>query len=96
MSRPINHDEIKSAAMFSIGSDKAPGPNGYSSGFFKVAWSIVEGDVEEAIIQFFQTGILHPAFNSTSITLVPKNQNPNSMKDYRPISCCKVIYKCIY
>ena len=94
LSRPIHCDEIKSA-MFSIGSDKAPGPDGYSSGFFKAAWSIVGGDVEEAIMQFFQTGILHPAFNSTSITLVPKNQNPNSIKDYRPISCCTVIYKCI-
>ena len=62
LSRPINRDEIKNV-MFSIGNDRAPGPDGYSSGFFKVAWSIVGGDVEEAIIQFFQTGILHPVFN---------------------------------
>ena len=36
-----------------------------------------------------------PAFNSTSITLVPKNQNPTYIKDYRPISCCSVLYKCV-
>ena len=44
---------------------------------------------------FFQTGILFSAFNATSITLVPKDLNPNSMRDFRPISCCSMIYKCI-
>ena len=35
------------------------------------------------------------AFNSTVIALVPKSQSPNKIKDYRPISCCSIIYKCI-
>ena len=92
--RPVNVREIK-GAMFSIGNDKAPGPDGYSLYFFKMAWAIVGGDVVDAILHFFSTGNLLPAFNSTSITLVPKNQNPNYIKDFRPISCCSVIYKCI-
>jgi hypothetical protein len=33
--------------------------------------------------------------NATIITLVPKKINPSSMGDFRPISCCNVIYKCI-
>ncbi|XVF87655.1 hypothetical protein PTKIN_Ptkin18bG0137700 [Pterospermum kingtungense] len=36
-------DEIK-AAMFGISVDKAPGPDGFSSHFFKVAWDIVGKD----------------------------------------------------
>ena len=35
------------------------------------------------------------AFNSTIISLVPKRQSPSNIKDFRPISCCSVIYKCI-
>ena len=63
--------------------------------FFKVAWSIVGEDVVAAVLHFFQTGYLLSAFNSTIITLVPKKQNPNSIRDFRPISCCSVIYKYI-
>ena len=81
--------------MFSIGSDKAPGPDGFSSCFFKAAWSIVGADVRDAVLHFFHTGSLISAFNSTSIALVPKSQNPTYIKDYRPISCCSVVYKCI-
>lgn len=32
-------------------------------------------------------------FNSTSVVLVPKRSNPNTAKDFRPISCCNVVYK---
>ncbi|KAE8716557.1 L-tryptophan--pyruvate aminotransferase 1 [Hibiscus syriacus] len=38
--------------------------------------------------------MLH-AFNSTIIALVPKITNPSKVKDYRPISCCLVVYKSI-
>ena len=53
------------------------------------------GDVVNAIMHFFQTGYLIPAFNSTIVALMPKCRNPNSMKEFRPIFCCSVIYKCI-
>ncbi|GJR79369.1 uncharacterized protein Tco_0150154, partial [Tanacetum coccineum] len=45
MVRPISDEEIK-RAMFDIGNDKALGPDGYTSAFFKKAWDIVgiEGD----------------------------------------------------
>ena len=44
---------------------------------------------------FFQTIDLSPAFNSTIVPLVSKCNNPNNMIDFRPISYCIVMYKCI-
>lgn len=44
---------------------------------------------------FFLRPWLHKKVNSTIIALILKVDNPTSLKDYRPISCCNVIYKCI-
>ena len=60
-----------------------------------MAWPIVRGEVSAAVLYFFQKNYMHPAFNSTIVSLVPKSNNPNSIRDFRPISCCSVIYKCI-
>ena len=92
--RPVTPEEVK-ASMFAIDGGKSLGPDGYTSLFFKAAWPVVGDDVVRAVLSFFQTGNLTPAFNSTIIALVPKCCNPNSIKEFRPISCCTVIYKCI-
>ena len=90
----ITHEEIKKS-MFSIDDAKAPGPDGFSSLFFKRAWSIVGSEVCDAVTDFFSSGCLLREINCTIIALVPKVPNPSSMHDYRPISCCNTIYKCI-
>ena len=78
-----------------MNDSKAPGPDGFTSLFFKKAWSIVGSDVIEAVESFFNSGCMLLEINCTIIALVPKVPNPESMQDYRPISCCNTIYKCI-
>ena len=48
-----------------------------------------------AIKHFFSSGHLLKELNATTITLIPKSKNASSLHDYRPISCCGTIYKCI-
>ncbi|PWA74759.1 RNA-directed DNA polymerase, eukaryota, Reverse transcriptase zinc-binding domain protein [Artemisia annua] len=90
----VSDEEIK-AAMFQIDDNKAPGPDGFTSCFFKKAWSVIGKDVCNAIREFFETGKLLKEINSTIITLVPKSQNPTKVSEFRPIACCNVLYKCI-
>ncbi|KAL4304364.1 hypothetical protein GQ457_10G028210 [Hibiscus cannabinus] len=91
---PITHQEIKKV-LFSMNGNKAPGPDGYSAKFFQAAWGIVGGDFLRAVQYFFISCSLPYAFNSTIITLVPKVANPMKAVDFRPISCCCTVYKCI-
>ncbi|GJU00845.1 reverse transcriptase domain, reverse transcriptase zinc-binding domain protein [Tanacetum coccineum] len=81
--------------MFDIGNDRAPGPDGYTSTFFKKGWDIVGFDVCNAIGDFFTNGQILKEINHTFLALIPKVSTPFRVNDYRPISCCNVIYKCI-
>ncbi|KAJ0711326.1 putative RNA-directed DNA polymerase [Helianthus annuus] len=94
MVRQVTREKVKKA-MFSIGENKAPGPDGYTSAFFKQAWDIVGDEVTNAVLAFFDNGKLLKQINHTIIALVPKKDSPNSVLDYRPISCCNVLFKCI-
>jgi len=91
---PMTHKDIRKA-VFSIGNDKAPGPDGYSSSFYKQAWSVVGGDFCAAVQDFFHSGSLLKQVNHSIISLVPKSLNVSSPSNFRPISCCNVIYKVI-
>lgn len=90
----ISNLEIKDTFM-SLNPNKAPGPDGYNAGFFQKSWSVVGTEVTSAVRSFFRSGKLLTKANSTSIALVPKVPNPTKVGDYRPISCCNTIYKCI-
>ncbi|KAK4384511.1 Retrovirus-related Pol polyprotein from type-2 retrotransposable element R2DM [Sesamum angolense] len=67
----------------------------FSSGFFKAAWPVVGEEVSKAIIDFFKTGRLLKQLNATLLTLIPKVRTPHSVAEFRPISCCNVVYKVI-
>ncbi|GJS42093.1 putative RNA-directed DNA polymerase, eukaryota, reverse transcriptase zinc-binding domain protein [Tanacetum coccineum] len=95
MVRDVTDDEIKSV-MFSMGDDRAPGHDGFTAAFFKKAWDVVGGDITCAIRDFFfSNGKLLKELNHTIISLIPKVTTPARINDYRPISCCNVLYKCI-
>lgn len=44
---------------------------------------------------FFIYGFMARGVNSTALTLIPKKTDAESMRDYRPIACCNLIYKVI-
>nr|GEU43063.1 RNA-directed DNA polymerase, eukaryota, reverse transcriptase zinc-binding domain protein [Tanacetum cinerariifolium] len=54
MIREVNDNEIREA-MFSIGDNKAHGPDGYAAKFFKKAWNIVGKDVCNDVKEFFSS-----------------------------------------
>ena len=81
--------------MFRLNQNKSPGPDGFTSGFYKASWGILGTEVINAIIAFFNSSSLPQATNSTILTFLPKFPGATVIKDYRPISCCNSLYKVI-
>lgn len=94
LTKDITCSEIKEA-IFDIGDDKAPGPDGFTSCFFKKSWDVVGPLVCDAVLEFFKHGKILKQLNHTIISLIPKTSHDPTVSDYRPISCCSVIYKVI-
>ncbi|KAG7588741.1 Zinc finger CCHC-type superfamily [Arabidopsis suecica] len=68
----IPTDEEISQCVFSMPKNKAPGPDGFPAEFYWDSWQVVKDSVISAVREFFLTGHLLKKFNTTAITLIPK------------------------
>ena len=82
-------------ALETIGDLKAPGPDGMHAIFYKKFWDVVGEKVTEEVLGVLNGGPMPADWNDTCIVLIPKVNNPESMKDLRPISLCNVVYKIV-
>ena len=94
LEREVSLVELK-RAVWDCGTDKSPGPDGLTFGFYRRFWETIEKDVFEAVKHFFTYGDIPKGCNSSFIALIPKTPDANMVKDYRPISLIGSIYKII-
>lgn len=92
--RTVTEEEVREV-VFRMPSNKSPGPDGFTSEFFKASWNTIGKDFTVAVQSFFSKGFLPKGLNSTILALIPKKDSAQEMRDYRPISCCNVLYKVI-
>lgn len=91
---PIEADEIISA-LHALPNDKASGPDGFTKEFFVAAWPILGEEFIIAVQSFFLFGFMPTGINAAILSLIPKIEEAQTMKDYRPIACCNLLYKVI-
>lgn len=60
--------------------DKAPGPDGYTMGFFIKCWDILKHDIMEAFHNFYENEIFEKSFNATYIALLLKKGGAMELK----------------
>lgn len=84
-----------SSIIKKIPTNKSPALDGYTAEFYTAAWEKVGEQVIAAVKEFFISGRMLKQFNATLITLIPKCPHPSKVRDYRPIACCNLIFKCI-
>lgn len=91
---PVTKEEIE-RAVFQMGSQKAPGPDGIPTFFFQEYWDIVKLDILLSVKDFFRYGSLLKSLNHIYLTLTPKVSNPKEVSQFRPINLCNVTYEII-
>jgi len=91
---PITDADIKNS-IFTMKKSSCGGPDGFNVTFYVSCWSVISSDVIKAVHNFFSTGRMLGAINSTNLALISKTDCPTNVTEFRPIACCNVIYKCI-
>nr|GFA91992.1 RNA-directed DNA polymerase, eukaryota, reverse transcriptase zinc-binding domain protein [Tanacetum cinerariifolium] len=76
LEREVSKEEVK-RAVWDCGIDKAPGPDGFTFGFYRRFWNLIECDVVKAVKWFFLHERIPSGGNSSFITLIPKASNAN-------------------
>lgn len=82
-------------AVYALNKDGAPGPDGFGAIFYQTYWRIVKNDVIKAVQDFFTHGKLLNNFNSNTIVLIPKDNNADSVNQFRPITLANFKFKII-
>ncbi|GJT19961.1 RNA-directed DNA polymerase, eukaryota [Tanacetum coccineum] len=94
LERPVTYEEVK-RAVWDCGTNKSPGPDGFSFEFYRKYWTTIDDDVFQAVRDFFVNGHFPRGCNSSFIALIPKIQDAKFVKDFRPISLIGSVYKII-
>ena len=81
--------------FWDCGTNKSPGPDGFTFEFYRKFWNLIDQDVVAAVTAFFATGLLPLGCNSSFIALIPKSHEAKMVKDFRPISLIGSMYKII-
>lgn len=75
--------------------DKALGPDGFTKKNLHACWDMIKDEVLEIMEDSWRTCNILKDFNSTFLSLIPKESGVDELGKFKPISLCNVIYKII-
>ena len=87
--------EVFTKAIKQMHLEKSPGSDGLNLGFYQRFWTLIGDQIFSVTSQWLSTGAFPLDLNDTLIVLIPKCENPSSIKELRSISLCNVLYKLV-
>jgi hypothetical protein len=90
---PFSEEEIHKV-VFNSPSEKAPGPDGYTGLFYKLAWPIIKQDLIQALHQLYNLRADRwSLLNSANVVLLAKKQEAKKAGDFIAISLMHSVAK---
>lgn len=89
---PFTMREVESAVR-SLAKNKASGPDGIPNEFLQSYWTEIQDDIMRMVHGFYQGRLSLIEVNRANVIMIPKNNSPTSVNDFRPISVINVIPK---
>ncbi|KAK3212711.1 hypothetical protein Dsin_017417 [Dipteronia sinensis] len=82
--------------VFAMDAAFAPGPDGFSGGFYQRCWEVVGSDVVLAVHDFFRTGVIFPADRLAQIAarIVSPHQS-RFIRDRHIDDCNALAFECV-
>lgn len=72
---------------------KAPGPDGFHPLYFQKSWDTTSHDLHLNIFDWFRNANVPENLCNALICLIPKVDNPTTVRQLRPFSLCNIINK---
>lgn len=92
LTKPFTIEEAEQVVK-EMKENTAPGPDGLSVSFYKNFWGIIKGEIGKMIEDFNSNKLDLARLNYGVITLIPKVQEANNIRQYRTICVSNVIFK---
>ena len=89
---PFSKEEVY-VALSDLGKDKAPRPDGFIMAFWLFWWDVVKVEIMAFFREFHERGRFVKSLNATFLVLVPKKRGAEDLKNFRPISLVRSLYK---
>ncbi|XP_026442651.1 uncharacterized protein LOC113342272 [Papaver somniferum] len=86
------YEEIREA-IFSLGADSSPGPDGFAVFFYRHCWDIISSDLVKAIIFCLEHKYIPHKVNSSLLMLLPKVRGANTLSNFCPIGLSNFFFK---
>lgn len=91
---PFTLHEIEVAVM-GLSENKASGPDGIPAKFLQVYWPSLKDEIMHIMRGFYENQLNLEEFNKANVVMLPKGENPLTVKEFRPISIINIISKLI-